>query len=141
MDTVCENTGVSGTEAKARSASGAGAGPASAGPEQTTQTNLAYSSNVVQLHPGDQRVLLRLESTDESLRAMGSKHIEGTLTQHCILVGSLVSQAIGLVGKRLVWIDIEDRSEGRATIRYIGSSNVTGLPTWVKGPNGTPHDQ
>ena len=72
---------------------------------------------------------------------MGSKHVEGKLTQHCMLVGSLVSQAIGLTGERLVWIYIDNRSEGHATVRYIGSSNVTDLPTWMKGPNGTTHDE
>ena len=105
------------------------------------QTHLAYSTNVVQLFPGDQCVLLRAESNDVMVRGGHSGYVEPVVTQHCVLIGSIVKQAQGFPGERLVWMDISERGEGRATMRYVGTSNVTNLPTWVKGKAGTPHTE
>ena len=104
-----------------------------------TQTRLPYSTNVMKLYPGDQCVLLRAESADMAMRDQGAVWTEPDCTQHCVLVGSLVRQGMGLSAERLVWIDVENREECRATVRYVGTTNVTNLPTWVGGRNGTPH--
>ena len=48
---------------------------------EKTQARLVFSTNVVQLHPGDQCVLLRTESTDATVRKEGSQVQEGARTQ------------------------------------------------------------
>ena len=102
-----------------------------------TQTLLAYSTNVIQLHPGDQCVLFRTERSHADIYEHGSSFREGALTQHGLLIGSPVRQALGLPSERLVWIDIEERGGGRATVRYVGTSNVTDMPVWVSGCGST----
>ena len=74
-----------------------------------TQTRLPYSTNVMKLYPGDQCVLLRAESADMAMRDQGAVWTEPDCTQHCVLVGSLVRQGMGLSAERLVWIDVENR--------------------------------
>ena len=103
------------------------------------QTHLSYSSNVIQLHPGDHCILFRSTKTDESLRASGVRYAEPETTQHCLLVGSPVNQAKGHPAERLVWLNIENSDGSRATIRYIGTSNVSNMCRWVTGRWGTPH--
>ena len=102
------------------------------------QTRLAHSTNIIQLHPGDQCVLFRAEETHRAMRAHGSGYEEPRRTQHCMLIGSLVGQALGLPAERLVWVTIEERGDRRATVWYVGTTNVTELPTWVSGDEGTP---
>ena len=105
-----------------------------------TQTHLTNSPNLIQLYPGDHCILLRTQRIDRSLRESGRDFVEHSRTQHCVFIGSLVRQGLGLTAERLVWADVEDKGQGRASVRYVGSSNVIDIPTWVQSPNGTPHD-
>ena len=82
------NNGSDGTDAPA----------AASGP----QTHLAYSTNLVQLFPGDQCVLIRAESNDEKVHEEGVNYKEGDVSQQCLLIGSIVKQALGLPSERLV---------------------------------------
>ena len=105
-----------------------------------TQTRLAYSTNIIKLYPGDQCVLLRSESDDNDMQTRKEDCTEPTTTQHCMFVGSLVRQGLGLSAERLIWVDVENEGQDRGTMRYVGASNVTNLPTWVRGRHGTPHN-
>lgn len=102
------------------------------------QTRLSYSTNVVKLNPGDICVLLRSISTEQEMQRDGFVWVEQKTTQHCVLVGSLVRQGIGLSAERLVWVDVSDKDEGRATIHYVGASNVVDMPTWLEGYRSVP---
>ena len=138
MDTVLEadnSDTVLDADNSGRAPNTAGEHPTSS----TTQTHLTFSPNVIQLYPGDHCVLLRTEQQDRVVNC-GRKCDEDARTQHCVLVGSLVRQGLGFTPERLIWVDVEDRGERRASVRYVGSSNVIDLPKWVSGPNGTPHD-
>ena len=104
-----------------------------------TQARLAFSTNVIQLFPGDQLALFRAESAQVSGR--GDNDVQDSHTQHCILIGSLVRQGLSRPAERLVWVDIERTESGRATVRYVGTSTVTDLPRWVRGEQGTPHTE
>ena len=103
------------------------------------QTRLAYSTNVVQLHPGDQCVLFRTESVNATLRAKGPQHEEPARAQHCVLIGSAVRQGLALPAERIVWVDIDEQPNGRATVRFFGAANAADIALWVKGHEGTPH--
>ena len=46
---------------------------------------------------------------------------------------------MGISAERLFWVDVEDREDGRATVLYVGTTNVTDMPTWAEGRDGTPH--
>ena len=95
------------------------------------QARLGYSTNVIDLNPGDQCVLLRSQRADESRRRRTSGWKEEQKTQHCLLIGSLVRQGLGLSAERLVWTDVEKMEEEKATVSYVGSTNVTDMPTWA----------
>ena len=106
-------------------------------PDPATQTHLSYSTNVVQLHPGDHCVLLRAVEYDDAKKAQGHDYLEDVRTQHCLLIGSILRHGLGKSAERLVWIDIDESGDGRANIRYAGSTNVTSMPTWVKSRRGS----
>ena len=89
------------------------------------QAHLSFSTNVIQLYPGDQCALLRLEDVHNAMCAQGEVFKEQPATQYCVLIGSLVLQGLGLPAERLVWVNIEDRGDDRASFRFVGSANVT----------------
>ena len=107
--------------------------------QSNVQTHLSYSSNVIQLHPGDHCILFRSTETDEILRASGPRYEEPGTTQHCLFVGSPVNQAKENPAERLVWLNIEKSNSSRATVRYTGTCNVSNMCRWVSGRRGTPH--
>ena len=102
----------------------------------TTQTHLSYSTNVVQIHPGDHCVLLRAVKHDDAKNAQGQNFSEEVRTHHGLLIGSILRQGLGKPTEQLLWVDIEENGDGRASIRYAGSSNVTDMPTWIKSRRG-----
>ena len=92
------------------------------------QVRLPYSTNVMNLYPGDHCLLLRSEREERAVKEHGTERKE-MFTQHCILVGSMIQQGLGHPAERLIWVDLEQPGDGRATVRYVGGSNVTDLPT------------
>ena len=96
-------------------------------------------TNVIELYPGDQCVLLRSEKRHDELRECTGECTEPVRTQHCLLIGSPVRQSLGLSTERLVWLEVNKCSSIRATVRFIGSSNVIDMPTWKHGADGMPH--
>ena len=110
------------------------------GSNHKAQTHLAYSTNVVELHPGDVCVLFRAEEVHKEVVRHGANFKEENKSQHCLLIGSMIRQGIGRSAERLLWLDIENRHAGRATVRYVGTCNVTDVPTWLGGPRGTPQE-
>ena len=105
-------------------------------PGSATQTHLSYSTNVVQLHPRDHCVLLRAVEQDDARNAQGHNNVEEVRTQHCPLIGSILRQDLGKPAERLVWVYIEEKGDGRASIRYAGSNNVTDMPIWITSRRG-----
>ena len=103
------------------------------------QTHLCFSSNVIQLYPGDQCILFRATEINDLLSAQNVDYIEPETTQHCLLIGSPVNQTKSKPAERLVWLNIEKSTDGRATVRYIGTCNVSHMSCWVTGSRGTPH--
>ena len=105
------------------------------------QTLMSCSENVIQLYPGDHCILFRAEPVHSELQRGKQSYQEPNITQHCFLIGSLVSQAKGHPAERLVWLNVEEGTEnnGRASVRYVGTCNVTNMPLWVRGAHGTPH--
>ena len=107
--------------------------------EGEQKTRLAYSTNVVQLRPGDQCVLVRTESVNATLRAKDPQHEKTARTQHCVLIGSAVRQGLALPAERIVWVTIDEQQNGRATVRFVGAANAADILLLVKGHEGTPH--
>ena len=103
-----------------------------------TQTRLSYSTNVVKLNPGDTCVLFRSLQTEKDMRRDGFVWVEKERTQHCVLVGSLVRQGVGLSAERLIWLDVTDKDGDRPVVSYVGVSNVTDMPSWLEGYRGDP---
>ena len=104
------------------------------------QTRLTYSTNVIQVYPGDQCVLFRAADVDNDMRAQDSVFGEMESTQHCVLIGSPVRRGLGLSAERLVWVDVDSGEVGTPLVSYVGSSNVIDMPTWLSGRDGTPHE-
>lgn len=58
------------------------------------------------------------------MQAHGLDVKEGKCTHNFLLVGSMIRQGLGFTVERLVWINVEERDDGRASVQYVGSTNV-----------------
>ena len=95
---------------------------------------------MIKLYPGDQCVLLRAQLLHDAWTDHKPSFDEPSNTQDCLLIGSPIRQALGLSAERLVWVDVDDRERGGATVAYVGTTNATDMLLWKDGADAKPHD-